>query len=200
MNLYAHPQLSNDFKNELALLRDADPAIRAKAREPFIWLAAHNAEQLLYSALIKFAPLLPITGLDRKPELWRAPPPTGLGDHVAIVLGLGTTGDLRCVGTNSMAMPVKPTDPIPSEFFKSFDARHNPADQVKHIHQAISAAAKPHEGWVESVCAQGQRYRTLPVFLVVLDGSKSHVYATTSQVTGPRQSNPKLSATARILK
>jgi hypothetical protein len=201
-SLYAftHPKLSNDFQRESAFFRDADPAVRAKASEPFIWLVNNKAEPLLYSALARFAPLVPIAGLDGKPELWRSPPPSGLGGHVGIVIGLNTNGELRCVGSNCMPVPGKPTSSAPPEFFKTYDALRTIADQVNHIHQTICAAASPHLVRVESVCAEGQRYRTLPIFLAILDGAKHHFYATTSLVEGPRQTNSKLLATGKVIK
>ena len=51
---------------------------------------------------------------------------------------------------------------------------------------------------VERVCREGRRYRTMPIFLVVIDGDKQYFYATTALVEGPRQSKSALEFTGSV--
>jgi hypothetical protein len=113
-------------------------------------------------------------------------------------MGLDKEGGLRCVGSNAIPMPTKSTAPLAADFFKSYDDLRLPTDRAGLIHQAVCVAAKSHADWIDAVCAEGQRYRTMPIFLVVLDGDRHHFYATTCLVDGPRQTNTKLVTTQKV--
>ena len=200
MTAWPHPKLQNDFRHELDFARDTDPAVVAKAREPFKWLIAHKAEKLLFNALEKFAPLTPSMGVQGRPELWRAPPPSGAGNCVGIVITRDDKGRLRWVGSNILAMPEQTADPCPADFLEKFDAAGSPAEQARIIQKAIARAASAgqHMAEVERVCREGRRYRTMPIFLVVIDGDKQYFYATTALVEGPRQSKSALEFTGSV--
>ena len=200
MTLWTHPKLQNDFKYELDIARDADPAVRAKAREAFKWISKNKAEKLLFDALAQCAPLTPSMGVQGRPELWRSPPPSGAGNCVGIVMTLDEKGKLRCDGSNTLTEPEQTADPFPPDFLKKFDAAASSAAKDRVIQQAISCAASAgqHMAEVERVFREGRHYRTMPISLVVIDGDKQYLYATTALVEGPRQSKLALEFTGSL--
>lgn len=185
--LYTHPRLSNDWQLALAETRDADPDVRANAKAAFTWINQHKADPLLFNALSSSTNMKPVAGPERKPSMWLAMPPA-FGACAGIVLGLDADGQARCVATNNMAQPTKTASTLPGDFFQQFDALKSPPSRTQLIHDAVTAVASAgHMTWVNQVAAEGQRFRTLPVFLVVMDGAKTHFYASTAVIWAPRQ-------------
>lgn len=198
--LFNHPKLTNDFRRELNFVLDAEPEVRAKARQPFMWINEMGAAPLLFKALSECAPLCAVSGLDKKPSFWLAPPPSGLGHHIGIVIGLDNKGTPRCCATNTLPLPVITDGDKPlKDFFVAFDALRSQADQTTHIHRAISqAAAGGHMDWVNQVASEGQRYRTMPAYLVALIREVPSFYATTILIEGPRQMDPTRAFTGKV--
>ena len=194
---WTHPKLHNDFKHELDFARDTDPAVGAKAREPFKWLNAHKAETLLFNALAQCVPLTHSMGEEGRPELWRAPTPSGAANCVGIVITLDDKGRLRCVGSNILTMPEQTADPCPADFLEKFDAAGSPAEKARVIQKVIPCAASTgqHMEWVQRVFREGRRYRTMSIYLVV---DQQYFFATTALVEGPRQSKLALEFTGSV--
>lgn len=197
--ILSHPHLTNDFQREITIAASTDSEVKAKANPAFSWLAENSANKLLIKALAQCTDLKPTPGLERKPSHWTSPPPGGSCHCVVVVLGLDSKGTLRACASNAIPKPVKTDEPCPVKFFEAFDALRSTPAQVKLLHQAISSVAtKDYMDWVERVYKEGQRYRTSPVMLVVLDGDTQYFYATTAVVEGPQQTDRSLEWTGRV--
>lgn len=203
--IFSHPQLKNDLQLELEIAGSQNSEIRAKANPVFTWVAKHKAGPLLFKALAQrtnFKPTLGTRiGLEKKPTQFTSPPPGGSDHCIGIVLTLDDKGMPLAFASNALPKPVKTEASCPAKFAEGFNALRSTAAQVKLIHDAIScAASNEHLDWVERVFKEGIRYRTSPVFLVVLDGQDRLFYATTALVQAPPQIDRTLERTGRVEK
>ncbi len=201
MSAWLAPHLNNDFKRHLSALNDSPTATLTDAHALFAWLIEHDAVPVLNKALTRGAPLLPMYGLEKdKPSHWVSPAPAGTANQVGIVIGVDDKGALRCSATNMLKQPAKTEAACPAKFFEKFDALKSTADQAKLIGTVVdSAASNGHLGEVERVSAEGHRYRTMPIHLVVLvGGDKQYFFTTTALVEGPPQTDRKLEWTGKL--
>ncbi len=198
--ILSHPHLTNDFQREITIAASTDSEVKAKANPAFSWLAENSGNKLSLKTLGQCTHFKPTPGLETKASHLTSPPPGGPEQCIAIIVGRDAKGTLRACASNAIPKPVKTDEPCPVKFFDvAFDALRSTPAQVKLLHQAISSVAtKDHMDWVERVYKEGQRYRTSPVFLVVLDGDKQHFYATTALVEGPQQTDRSLEWTGRV--
>jgi hypothetical protein len=199
MSIWKHPILSNDFQRELATADSTSSEVKAKANPVFVWIVEHLASPLFFKTMgqclhFKFTP-----GLQKGPAMGTSAPPGGPDQGAVIVCGLDSKGTLRACASNAVPKPVTTEDPCPVKFFEAFDALRSKAGQVELLHQVVSSvASKEHMDWVERVYTEGQRYRTSPIFLIVLDGEKQYFYATTALIQGPQQIDRTLEWTGRV--
>lgn len=181
------------------LLRDADPAERAKAHEVFRWIDSNNAIDLLINALTRSAPVKAIKGVDDRLSLCLVPPPAGQGHHAAVVLGVPEKVPARCVASNEIVQPNKESKASsPKNFFQLFDTSKLPADQIQLIQQAVNAACVDELELVGKICAECLKFRSMALFILVLTAVKPLVFITTLIATGPPQKNLKLAFTGKI--
>ena len=197
MNLFQHPALTNDFKREIDFARSVDPTLRAKAREPFITAETAGISPILFTALGRCVPLRPVPGAATKPCIWLSPQ-TGPDNHIAIVIFADGRDDPICAATNAMPPPVKTSDPCPNDFAVLYQKLRSNADQIKLIHDAVSAAASAQLETVERVCAESNRYRTATIHFLLLAQGKPHYYVTTALVEGERQYDKSRQWTGRV--
>ena len=200
MSAWLAPHLNNDFKRNLSALNDSPTTTRTDTDALFAWLIEHDAVPVLNKALTRGAPLLPVYGLEKdKPSHWVSPAPAGTGNQIGIVIGVDDKGAVRCSASNMLKKPAKTEAACPAKFFEKFDVLKSTAEQAKLIGDAIdSAASNGHLDEVERVSAEGQRYRTMPINLVVMDGDKQHFFCTTALVEGQQQSDRKLEWTGKV--
>lgn len=199
MSIFAPPQLKNEFRTELEIASSKNSEVRAKANPVFTWIEKYGAGPLLFKALTQRTNFKPTPGLEKKPSHFTSPPLGGRDYCIGIVLTLDDKGGPLAYASNAMTMPVKTENSCPTKFPETYGALRSTAAQVKLIHDAIScAASKEHMDWVERVFKEGQRYRTSPVFLVVLGGDKQYFYATTALVEGPQQIARALECTGKV--
>ncbi|TSA12962.1 MAG: hypothetical protein D4R79_06485 [Comamonadaceae bacterium] len=192
--------MNNDFKRKLNALNNSPTATSTDENALFAWLIEHDAVPVLNKALTRCAPMIPVYGVEKnKPSHWVSPAPAGTGNQIGIVIGLDDKGALRCSATNMLKQPAKTEAPCPAKFFEKFDALKSTAEQTKLIGTVIdSAACNGHLDEVERVSAEGQRYRTMPINLVVMDGDKQHFFCTTALVEGPQQIDSKLQWAGKV--
>lgn len=194
-----HPHLSNDFERELSTAASKDSGVKARANPAFVWLLAKHADKLLLKTLAKCTHFNAAQGVERKPSHFTSAPPGGPEHCVVIVVGLDSKGTLRACASNTVPKPAKTDAPCPLEFFAQFDAARTAPAQVKLLQEAAaSAASTEHMVWLDRVYTEGQRYRTSPILLIVLDGAKQHFYATTALVEGPQQTDRTQEWTGRV--
>ncbi len=192
-------KLSTFIADQSKLLRDADPAERAKAHDVFRWIDSNNAFGVVVNALTRCAPVKAIVGVEGQPNLWLSPPPCGQGHHVGIVFGPPEKGAVRCVASNEIVQPGKESKAsCPKNFFQLFDTSKLTGDQVQLVQQVVNAACADQLELVEKVCTECQTFRTMAVFIVVLTADKPLLFVTTLLATSPQQKNPKLAFTGKV--
>jgi hypothetical protein len=188
--IFSHPSLNNDFKRELATATSREFAARAKAHPAFAWIAKNKAQDLLFKTLKQGTHFKATPSLKQGPALFTSPPPGGADQCLVIVIGQDDKGVLRACAGNTIPTPTKTDETVSPKFVAEFEALRSKAAQIKMLHQVVSSVAtKEHMDSVERVYAEGQRYRCSPVFLIVLDGDKQHLYATTAVVEAPVQTD-----------
>jgi hypothetical protein len=199
MSIFTHPLLTNDFQRELANAASTDSEVKARTNPAFVWAVDHHAKELLLKAVAQCTRFKPTPGIETKPSHWTAPPPGGPEKCVVVVMGLDQKGTLHACASNAVPKPGITDEPCTVTFFVDFAALRSLATQIKMLHQAASSvASKDHIDWVERIYKEGQRYRTSPIFLIVLDGGKQHFYATTALVEGTQQSDRAREWTGRV--
>ncbi len=198
-SIYSHPNLTNDFQRELAIASGKATAANPKADPAFRWLIENNANALLFKALAQCTHFRPTPGVEKKPSHWTSPPPGGPDQCVVIVMGRDSKGTLRACASNSIAKPVKTDEACPPKFFDHFDTLRSRTAQLALIHQAVSSvASKDHLARVDEVFKEGQRFRTSPVILIILEGDNPHFHATTALIEGPNQIDLALAFTGSV--
>jgi len=198
-NVFTHPLLTNDFQRELTTAISTKSEVKAKANPAFVWVVEHKASQLLFKTLGQSLTFNVTPGLQKKPAMLTSSPPGGPYHCAVVVVGLDSKGVLRACASNAVPKPETTEEPCPVKFFEAFDALRSKSGQVELLHRVVSSvASKEHMDWVERVYTEGQRYRTSPIFLIVLDSEKQHFYATTALITGPQQTDPSLEWTGKV--
>ena len=198
-NAFNHPLLTNDFQRELAIAGSTSSEVKAKANPLFVWAIKHLASPLLFKTLGQCLALKVTPGIQKQPAMGTSTPPGGPDQGAVIVIGRDGKGALRACASNAVPKPVRTEDPCPVKFFETFDALRSKAGQVELLHQVVSSvASKGHMDWVERVYTEGQRYRTSPISLIVLDEEKQYFYATTALIQGPQQIDRTLEWTGNV--
>lgn len=195
--IYSHPRFTHAFRDELKLARDANPEIRA-ARNPAIqWIAANNADKLLYQGLSQSTKPKPIAGA----SILLFPALAGQGRHVGIVMGLDPKDNLRGLTSNEITQPEKETTAAKSQAPKNIDAFNalkSSGAQRDLIQHAVNAACADQLELVEKVCAECQMFGTTAAFVLVLTADKPLVFVTPLVVYGPSQNHPTQPFTGRV--
>lgn len=198
--IFTRPQLTSDFKREIALARHTDAAVQTTANPAVAWVDQHGAEKLLFQALSKAVTPRPVGNSDGPVNLWLFPNPLGATHHVGIIFGLDAKGQPQCLASNAIVEPSKATDSAaPKLLFEAFAKARSGAAQIKLIQDAVNSALADQAEHVEKAIAEGLRYRTSVVFLIVLTPDKPLTFVTTLVITGPQtQARPELRFTGMV--
>lgn len=199
MSILNHRLLTNDFQRDIAIAGSTSSEVKAKANPALGWIAKHAASPLLFKTLGQCLVFKVTPGIQKQPALLTSSPPGGPDQCAVIVVGMDSKDVLRACASNAVPQPVRTEDPCPVKCFETFDAQRSKAGQVELLHQVVSSvASKEHMDWVERVYTEGQRYRTSPIFLIVLDGEKQYFYANTALIQGPQQIDRSLEWTGKV--
>lgn len=197
---FQHLALSSDIRTALNLTRDADPTIRANANAAMQWVTDHKAEKHIFQAISLTAAPKPLADASGRISMWLCPPPDGMGKHVGILIAADDKGNVRCVASNQIAQPVNDDKAVfPNKVIDAINALRSKDDAKHLIQQAINAACTSEIEQVQKLCAESQRYNTMTAFLVVATNEKPLLFMTTLLIQGPRQGNPKLVFTGKVL-
>ena len=198
--LYSHPRFTHAFRDEFNMARDANPDIRAAVHVVMQWIAANNAEKPLYQGLSLATKPKPVADASGHPSMWLCPSPIGLGNHVAVVMGLDVKGQLRCMASNAIAQPSKDAaaKSTCAKSIDAFNALKSTAEQTKLIQDAVNAVCGDQLELVEQVCGLSQKFRTMAAFVVVLTVDKPLVFVTPLVVYGPAKTNPPDAFTGKV--
>ncbi|MCM2340860.1 hypothetical protein [Rhodoferax sp.] len=197
---FQHPALTSDIRAALNLPRDADPAARAKANPAMQWVTDHHAEKHIFQALALTTTPKPIADASGRPSMWLCPPPGGMGNHVGILITADPQGNIRCVASNLITQPIQDSKAtLPDTTPDAISALRSKDDTQRLIQQAVNAACMANMDQVQKLCAESQRFKTTALFLVVVTDGPPLVFMTTLVIQGPRQPNPKLIFTGKVL-
>lgn len=200
MNLFKHSALTSDILTAFNLTRDADPAARAKANPAMQWVTDHQAEKHIFQALALTTAPKPIADALGRPSMWLCPPPGGMGNHVGILITADPKGHIHCVASNQITQPIQDSKTtLPNTTPEAICALRSKDDAQRLIQQTINAACGSEMEQVQKLCAESKRFNTMGFFLVVVTAEKPLVFMTTLVIQGPRQPNPKLIFTGKVL-
>ena len=183
---------SDDFSNELAIVKLSGSTGHQAPHDAFKWIAKQKAERLLKHALDRFAPLTPHYAWGDEPFMLTSPHPHGAGNRIGLLFEK-TNGVVRVAGTNWMNELRAGSSSSASCFFAQFDGLSTDDQRNNLIREAIcSAITSDNLEWVDRVEREGRRYWTMPIFLLVLDGANRWLYCTTAVVDGRPSANTSL--------
>ena len=185
---------SSDFQYEFSIAKEPEPIPGFKANPAFEYMNRMGLEKQLYAALDKLAPLLPIPGFDGTPLLWYSPPPSGSGNRVALVIVEDGQGTHRFYGSNIIGRSPEPSgEPVPTELFDRFIECKSYGDTTVLITKVLNSVVDTGWHWaIELVESEGERFRTMPIYVAIVTSECIAFCCTSSRVEGRHQSDMKL--------
>ena len=171
---WERPNLDHLFRYEL------DLAARQKRDEPstvhpvFAYIHKHKLKRLLYKALTRFAPLVPVCSQMERELFWISP--SGDDTSVFIVVGRDGKGRQRVVGGNTFREPTKQGIRFGMNVFDKYDSLDNHYAQENLISNAIASHMET-IGYAQSVKAAWaeQLFGIRAIYVLVIDGEKTHI-------------------------
>ena len=167
------PRHGNVFRREMTLAsEDADfPGFQPDPT--YVWLHKNGAEQHLYKALARLAPLFAVCSYRGEVSSWVSPPPSGGGNRICLVVGKDAKRNIRIVGGNyfhNLDSPRRPHTRGP-EFFRAYDAGDERAKQglVRQATANWYAVLPFADGLGLDLCCEWAN--AMPIYITVLDDS-----------------------------
>jgi hypothetical protein len=165
------PRYDNIFRREMILAAENSEYPGFQPEPTYVWLHKNGAEQHLYKALAKFAPLFPVNSYRGKVSSWVSPPPSGGGNRICLVVGNDATGRTRVVGGNYFhRVDLPPAAYLHGpEFFRAYDkgdARSN-QELVRQITSNWYGRLSVAETHNLDLCCE--LANTMPICITVLD-------------------------------
>jgi hypothetical protein len=176
---------NNVFGYEMSIVEDPICRSFSTPHPLFIWLDANKLNSVLFDVLAKLCPLHPVVSYKGYVSLWLSPPPSGSDNAVGIIIGRDKSKHLRIIGTNFMAKPTGSNRPSEC-VFEAFDALDgNPLAIYRLITNEIHARMTSEEVKISRIIEnEAYKYRTMPIYILVIDGEKSYFGIDTAVVTG----------------
>lgn len=174
------------FGYEMSIVEDLSCHQYLYPNPLFSWLDANKLNNVLFDVLAKLCPLHPVVSYYGQPSLWLAPPPSGSGNTVGIIIGRDKSNRLRIIGTNFMNNPTRSFN-RPSEcVFESFDSLGGQVLAIyRLIENEIGARMTLDEVNIsELIESEAYKYRTMAIYILVIDENKSYFGIETAVVTG----------------
>jgi hypothetical protein len=179
------------FGYEMSIAEDPSCHTFIKPNPLFVWLNANKLNTALFDVLAKLCPLYPVVSNRGHTSIWLSPPPSGSGNTVGIIIGRDKSNQLRIIGTNFMNCPASSIN-SPSEcVFEAFDALGDSALAIyRLIENEISARMTSNELKIsEQIEEEAYKYRTMSIYLLVIDGENSYFAIDTALVLGDHPSD-----------
>lgn len=174
------------FGYEMSIAEDVSFDSFLSPNPLFIWLHKNKLNKKLFEALDTFCPLYPVTSYYSQISLWLAPPPSGSGNTVGIIIGKDKSNRPRIIGTNFMNNPARSINTPNESVFEAFDALGGNTSAIyRLIENEISARMTSEEVAISKIIEhEAYKYRTMPIYILVIDGDKSYFSIDTAVVTG----------------
>lgn len=187
---WACPTILSDISYEFSLVEEPDPSPPFEPNSAFSWLAERHLQSRVYTALDRLAPFSPIYGFGQEPMAWHSPPPSGAGNRVGLVVVEDNDGSIRQYGSNFVHRePRSSGHALPANLIERFRTATHHAQVNDAILLALDAVAD--DGWRRSIYqveCEGERFRTMPIYLAVVSREGGFFYCTSAHAHGPRQS------------
>ena len=192
-NSWADLEKLSDFQYELSIANEPVPIPYLDAHPAFEYIANKKLAKQLYAALDKLAPLLPFSGFDGTPLLWLSPPPSGTGNRIGLILVEDGEGRHRFFGSNFIGRsPRASGGAVPDDLLSRFLGCTGYRDTTALITEVLNAVATDWQPAIAQVESEGERFRTMPIYLAVITRKCTAFYCTSARLEGHYQSKMSL--------
>jgi hypothetical protein len=179
VNPWLDPLNENWILKEIDIVKDRKNLGFLSTEKAIEWMCINNQENRLFQSLTSLAPIYPLIAFHGDPSLWLAPPLSGSGNDIVVVMGRDQ-GQLRMVGCNFCAvnLQVSNTKSI-SNFWGDYDGCKSDLQKYRLISTFVSEnldhQSLKHAIYVDDQCFD---YRTMPLYIVCIDSKSVHVWST----------------------
>jgi len=189
------------FGYEMGIAEDLSCHWLSKPHPLFQWLNENNLNNTLFDVLAKLSPLHPVVSYNGHTSLWLSPPPSGAGNVIGIIIGRDKSNQLRIIGTNFMNSPGGSINTPNACVFEAFDALDgNTLSIYRLIENEISSRMTSEDLEISKVIEhEAYKYRTMPIYILAIDGDKSYFGIDTAVVTGDYPSDLSYEFAGEIL-
>jgi len=178
-------QAGSIFGYELSIAKDQSVHDYWKPDPFFSWIHANNAEDILFRALIKLAPLHPVVSYQGDTSIWVSPPPSGSGNTVGIIIGKDKLGGIRLIGSNLISTPDNSRGLPDENIFDSFALKEYWRDKNNFIQEQIGLRMTSDEARISIVVEkEAQKYRTMAIYILAITDSGNYFAIDTAVVDG----------------
>lgn len=186
--------LSNFARDEISYVLDPIPQASYMPQEIFSWLCKNRVEKHLFNALANLVPLFPLVSYYGEVSSWYAPPPSGAGNAVVIVMG-NHNKKFRLIGGNFFnEFPNHYKRIIEGDFWETLATKTSDLDKTRHISLYLQEHMSDSDcNYAEQVTRESNLANTMPVYLMVIDedSKKNHFWAMPAIVHGHHPSDMK---------
>lgn len=174
------------FGYELSIAEDHTCHSFMKPHPLFAWIHANKLNATLFDVLAKLCPLHPVISYRGQTALWLSNPPSGSGNTVGIIIGRDKSNRLRIIGTNFMNSPTRSSARPTQCIFDAYDSlSDNDLKIYRLIENEISARMTSNEIKIAAAIEhEAFKYRTMPIYILVIDGEHSYLAIDTAMVSG----------------
>ncbi len=172
--------LTNDnwLANEIEIVEDRINLAIHKPNPAIQWLCKNNRQKKIFKALSELAPVFPVSAYHGEPSLWLAPPISGAGNQIVIVVGKDH-GRIRMVGCNFCNVNLQPRGSKSiNNFWSDYDSCVGDLNKYALISTFVSEnfddASLSHAKHVDDQC---YNFRTMPLYVVCISSKQVHIWS-----------------------
>ncbi len=191
-NPWLDKTLTNFARDEISYVLDPIPQAYYRPHELFKWLCDNRAEHFLFEGLVNLAPLFPVDAYYGEISHWLAPPPSGAGNAVVIIMGRHDK-KLRFMGGNYFnEFPNRCKVNVSNDFWQSIDGLKT--DLAKHHYMRLYLQQNMNnddDDFARQVTCKSNIANTMPVYLMLIDGNNHYFWAMPAIVYGHHPSDMK---------
>jgi hypothetical protein len=168
----------NWLSKEIEIIKDRVYLANHKPNPAIQWLCKNNQQKKIFKTLSELAPVFPLNAYHDEPSLWLAPPISGSGNQIVVVVGKNQ-GGIRMVGCNFCNVNLQPTgSKTINNFWSDYDSFASDLDKYrlmsKFVSENFDQASLSQAKNVDNQCYD---YRTMPLYVVCIDSKQVHVWS-----------------------
>jgi len=196
-NKKINPWLDSSNKNwilkEIDIVKDRINLGHLLTEKAIEWMCKNKQEKRLFQALTSLAPMYPLVAFHGDPSLWLAPPLSGSGNDVVVVMGKDEER-IRMVGCNFCGVKLQASNTKSvSNFWVDYDACKSDQEKYRLISTFVSEnfdhESLKHAIYVDDQCFD---YRTMPLHIVCIDLDNVHIWSAPCLIWPTRPSDMSL--------